>query len=305
MPAYHIAAFYKFAPLPNHRDLREPLLAALKACEAKGILLLAQEGFNGTLAAPEAKLDAALAAIRAVTGVTDFEHKLSFAPEPPFKRLKVRLKKEIVTMGVPEADPNKYVGTYVDPDKWNALISDPDVIVIDTRNDYEVAIGTFQNAIDPHTESFSEFPQYVKEKLKPRKEARIAMFCTGGIRCEKATSFMKREGYENVFHLKGGILKYLEVVPPEKSLWQGDCFVFDERVAVGHGLSQSDVSMCFGCQQPVTAEDRASPLYEKGVCCPHCANTLTERQKASNRERQKQINLARQRGQKHLGPAEQ
>ncbi len=304
MPAFHIAAFYKFISLPNHRDLQAPLTAALKELGVKGIVLLAGEGVNGTIAAAAEHLDKAIVVIKSATGATDLEYKLSFSEKPPFKRLKVRLKKEIVTMGAPEADPSKQVGTYVEPSDWNALISDPDVILIDTRNVYEVSIGTFRNAIDPHTESFGEFPAYVRERLQANKHAKIAMFCTGGIRCEKASSFMKHAGFENVFHLKGGILKYLEVIPPEQSRWQGDCFVFDERVAVGHGLSQSDISMCFGCQQPVTPADRGSPLYERGVCCPNCSDSQTETQKSSNRERQKQIDLARKRGQKHLGPVE-
>jgi UPF0176 protein len=300
---YQVAAFYKFLQLHNHRELQASLSSQLKKLGVKGIVLLANEGINGTIAAI-GTMPEALEAIKAAICTADLDYKLSTSGAPPFKRLKVRLKKEIVTMGEPLADPNKQVGTYVEPSDWNALISDPDVILIDTRNDYEVAIGTFRNAMDPRTESFGEFPDFVRNKLSASKNAKIAMFCTGGIRCEKASSFMKLQGYENVYHLKGGILKYLEVTPPEESLWQGDCFVFDERVAVGHGLTQSDVSMCFGCQQPVTAQDRQSPLYEKGVSCPRCASQLTVQQRASNRERQKQIDLARKRGQKHLGPVE-
>jgi len=218
--------------------------------------------------------------------------------------MKVRLKKEIVTIGDVKADPNERVGQYVEAQDWNELISAPDVVVIDTRNAYEFGVGTFKGAIDPGTESFGEFPAFVREQLRADPKTRIAMFCTGGIRCEKATSFMLNEGYENVFHLKGGILKYLEVMPKSESLWDGGCFVFDERVAVGHGLEVMDFTICHGCLKPVSPEDRESPLYEEGVCCPACAASLTEVQKSSNRERQRQVNLASKRGAKHLGTVE-
>ncbi len=299
-----IAAFYKFAPLPDYRDLQAPLLAKLKALNVKGSILLAEEGVNGTIAASHNALPAALAALQEITGIKGIESKYSSAGEMPFKRMKVRLKNEIVTIGNVKANPNELVGEYVEPEHWNSLISDPDVILIDTRNGYEVGIGTFRNAIDPHTESFGGFPAFVREKLNAPKNRKIAMFCTGGIRCEKASSFMKHEGFENVYHLKGGILKYLEVIPPEKSLWQGACFVFDERVAVEHGLKVSDHSMCHGCLEPVTAEERTMPGYEEGVSCPKCAGRLTPTQLASNRERQKQFVLAKKRGAKHLGPLE-
>jgi UPF0176 protein len=297
-----VAAFYKFTALPHFRDLQEPLLARLKKASVKGSVLLAEEGVNGTIAAPKDQMPHALAAIREFA--PDFDVKFSDAPAFPFKRLKVRLKKEIVTIGPVAADPTKLVGTYVEPEDWNALISDPDVIVIDTRNNYEVRIGTFRCAIDPHTEQFSDFPKFVREELRADKNKKIAMFCTGGIRCEKASSFMKHEGFENVYHLKGGILKYLENIPREQSLWDGACFVFDERVGVEHGLAVSGHSMCHGCLEPVAADDRISQLYEEGVCCPRCASSLTDEQKASNRERQKQFVLAQKRGTKHLGPLE-
>ena len=301
---WKIAAFYQFAPLPHYRDLQAPLLAALQEHGICGSVLLAEEGINGTIAGMPGELDAALLSLSKITGLSGFEPKFSISDEKPFRRMKVRLKKEIVTIGDVPANPNEKVGTHVEPADWNALISAPDVVVIDTRNAYEFGIGTFRGAIDPGTESFGEFPAWVREKLKAKPETRIAMFCTGGIRCEKATSFMLNEGYEHVYHLKGGILKYLEVMPKEQSLWNGGCFVFDERVAVGHGLEVMDYSVCHGCLKPVSAEDRKSPRYEEGVCCPSCAPALTEVQKASNRERQRQVNLASNRGAKHLGPVE-
>ena len=301
---WKIAAFYQFSPLPQYRDLQAPLLAALKENEICGSVLIAEEGVNGTIAGLGEELDAALAALTKITGLSDFNPKFSSSDDKPFRRMKVRLKKEIVTIGDVKADPNERVGQYVEAQDWNELISAPDVVVIDTRNAYEFGVGTFKGAIDPGTESFREFPAFVREKLKAKPETRIAMFCTGGIRCEKATSFMLNEGFENVFHLKGGILKYLEVMPKEQSLWDGGCFVFDERVAVGHGLEVMDFTICHGCLKPVSAEDRASPLYEEGVCCPACAASLTEVQKSSNRERQRQVNLASKRGAKHLGPVE-
>jgi UPF0176 protein len=297
-----VAAFYKFVSLPQYRELQEPLLARLKKAHVKGSVLLAHEGVNGTIAASSDQMPSALQAIREFA--PDFDVKFSDAPSFPFRRLKVRLKKEIVTIGPVAADPTKRVGTYVDAEHWNALISDPDVVLIDTRNDYEVRIGTFKGAIDPKTQRFSDFPRFVREELRVAKNKKIAMFCTGGIRCEKASSFMKHEGFENVYHLKGGILKYLENIPREQSLWNGACFVFDERVGVEHGLAVSGHSMCHGCLEPVAAEDRASPHYEEGVCCPRCASTISDEQKASNRERQKQFVLAQKRGTKHLGPQE-
>ena len=263
---------------------------------------MAEEGVNGTIAAKRENLPDVMATIADCCGSSPLEFKTSYAEILPFLRLKVRLKKEIVTIGNVKAHPNELVGEYVEAKDWNALISGPDVIVVDTRNDYEYRVGTFRNAIDPHTESFSQFPAWAKSNLDD-KAKKIAMFCTGGIRCEKASSFLRHEGFENVYHLKGGILKYLEDVPKEQSLWDGACYVFDERVAVGHGLEIADFKTCHGCLEPVSTKDRKSPKYEKGVCCPNCADGLTEVQKASNRERQKQFELAQKRGTKHLGPA--
>jgi UPF0176 protein len=297
-----VAAFYRFHALEDVAAIQVPLLAALKAAGAKGTVLLAEEGVNGTIAATSDKIETALRAVIDLCNLPDLERKYSTAATLPFLRLKVRLKKEIVTIGPVPANPNLLVGNYVEPEDWNALISDPDVIVLDTRNDYEVRVGSFRNAIDPHTESFSQFPAWVEQNLRNMKGRKIATFCTGGIRCEKATSFMRHAGFEQVYHLKGGILKYLEKVPQDQSLWDGACFVFDERVAVGHGLTVADFTTCHGCLEPISAEERSSPLYEEGVCCPHCAEKLTQAQKASNRERQKQYVLALQRGRKHLGP---
>lgn len=297
-----IAAFYQFSPLSDLPGLQSAILARLINLGIKGSVLLASEGINGTIAGSSEKLDDALVAITEISGCASLHPKFSFSSDMPFRRMKVRLKKEIVTIGPVKADPNEKVGTYVSAQDWNSLIDDPDVILIDTRNAYEVKVGTFKGAIDPGTESFGEFPEFVRTRLGNAKHKKIAMFCTGGIRCEKASSFMLNEGFAEVYHLQGGILKYLEDVKPEDSLWDGACFVFDERVAVGHQLKIADFTTCHGCLMPVSAAERLSPLYEEGVCCPSCAERLTEVQKASNRERQRQVDLAERRGVKHLGP---
>lgn len=291
-----IAALYHFAALPDFRGLQEPLLARCRELGIRGTLLLAAEGINGTISGSRAGIDAILAHIRADPRLAALDHKESGSPRHPFRRLKVKLKKEIVTLGVPGVDPNRVVGTYVDPEDWNALISDPDVVVIDTRNDYEVALGTFRNALDPGTRSFREFPDYVRRQFDPARHRKVAMFCTGGIRCEKASSFMRAEGFPEVFHLRGGILKYLETVRPEDSLWQGECFVFDHRVGVTHGLGEGESGMCFGCGHPVTAADRESGAFEEGVSCPRCAAALGDEKRGRLRERMRQIELARLRG---------
>ncbi len=299
---FKVAAFYRFHRLADPPAIRERLIPVLRNLGTKGSVLLAHEGVNGTIAGASDAVDHALTEIIRHCGLPALDSKYSECQDLPFLRMKVRLKKEIVTIGDAPADPNKVVGEYVEPRDWNALISDPDVILIDARNDYEFRVGTFTGAIDPGTESFSEFPDWVRKNLNNTKGKKIATFCTGGIRCEKATSFMRLEGFEKVFHLKGGILKYLEDIPANESLWNGGCFVFDERVAVGHSLKPLDFSICHGCLMPVSADERRSPLYEEGVCCPACASTLTETQKASNRERQRQHELALSRGQQHLGP---
>jgi UPF0176 protein len=303
-PEFTIAAFYRFHRLDDVTSIRDQLLPRLRQLGVKGSVLLAHEGVNGTIAAAPDKLEFAIEAIISLCKLPDLDRKYSHAPALPFLRLKVKLKKEIVTIGNVDANPNEYVGEYVEAKNWNALISDPNVIIVDTRNDYEVRIGTFRGAIDPQTEKFSDFPKWVDSNLDNMKGKKVATFCTGGIRCEKATSYMKLKGFEKVYHLRGGILKYLEDVNPEESLWNGACYVFDERVAVGHGLEIADFTTCHGCLEPVSATDRQSTDYEDGVCCPHCAARLTDVQKASNRERQKQFELAQQRGSKHLGPAE-
>ncbi|MEW9305227.1 oxygen-dependent tRNA uridine(34) hydroxylase TrhO [Labrys neptuniae] len=302
MPTIEIAAFYHFARLPGFAELREPLAKLTCSLGIKGIILLAHEGINGTVAGTPEAMAIFHPRLRAITGLDRIEHKTSFAEEMPFLRMKVRLKEEIVTIGDKSIDPLERVGTHVEPKDWNALISDPDVLVIDTRNDFEVRIGSFKGALDPKTESFGDFPAYVRDNLDPARHKKVAMFCTGGIRCEKATSLMLREGFEEVYHLKGGVLRYLEEIPPTESLWEGACFVFDKRVAVGHGLRPEDFSLCHGCLSPLSATDRQSPDYEEGVSCPYCAATLTETQKASSRERHRQETLARRRGHAHLGP---
>mgnify|MGYP006270471873 CR=1 FL=1 len=302
-PPYAVAAFYHFGPLPHFARVQKPLHEACQRLGVKGIALLASEGVNGTMAGSRAAMEEVLDTLCRLTGFNHIDHKWSTAQEMPFLRLKVRLKKEIVTLGVAGVDPNRRVGTYVAPEDWNALISDPDVVVVDTRNQEEVRIGTFAGAIDPQTRSFSQFPDYVKSHLDPARHKKIAMFCTGGIRCEKASSYMLEQGFAEVFHLKGGILNYLEKVPEAESLWQGACFVFDRRIALGHGLVEaSDLVVCGGCRTPLSEAERKDPDYEDGVCCPHCAPLMTPERKASARERHRQVMLAQARGSTHLGP---
>jgi UPF0176 protein len=298
---YCVAALYHFTRLADYEQLKEPLQNMCDMLGIKGTLLLAYEGINGTVAGRDDAIAKLLEFLRADPRLTDLEHKESRAEEMPFYRMKVRLKREIVTMGVEGVDPNEVVGTYVDPKDWNDLIADPDVVLIDTRNDYEVEIGTFKGALNPDTQTFREFPKWVEDNRDNLKKPKVAMFCTGGIRCEKASSFMKQNGFEDVYHLKGGILKYLETQPAEESLWEGDCFVFDQRVAVKHGLEESDYDQCYACRYPITDKDKESPLYIKGVSCARCHNKMSEDQRARFAERQKQIALAKQRGEEHLG----
>lgn len=300
----YVAALYQFAPFADPAALQGPLLALCRQEGIRGTLLLASEGINGTIAGSEAGLARVLDHIRALPGCSGLDVKFSGAATMPFHRLKVRLKKEIVTMGEPGLDPLASVGTYVDPHEWNALISDPDTVVIDTRNDYEVAIGTFAGAIDPGTASFREFPEWFRsqrETLLAGGARKVAMFCTGGIRCEKSTAFLKAEGIDEVYHLKGGILNYLETVPEAQSLWQGECFVFDQRVAIGHGLVQGHYGLCHACRRPLADEDRASPLYEEGVSCPACHAERSDSQRAAYRERHRQELLAAEQGRVHVG----
>ena len=297
---YTIAALYHFTRLQDPAAIQGPLLALCEAEKISGSLLLAHEGINGTIAGPRTGIDSVVAHIRALPGCDDLEWKESTAASQPFRRLKVRLKKEIVTMGQPEVDPVAKVGHYVDPADWNDLIQSPDVAVIDTRNDYEVAIGTFNSAIDPKTESFRDFPAWWEENKHRFHNKRIAMFCTGGIRCEKSTNYLLGQGVKDVYHLKGGILKYLEEVAPEESTWQGECFVFDGRVSVGHGLKEGPHLLCHACRRPVLPEDTKRPEYEQGVACHLCAHETTEAGKNRFRERQKQMALAEARGTTHI-----
>jgi UPF0176 protein len=290
-----VAALYKFVVLKDFYALKAPILAAMKMHGVKGTLLLAEEGINGTISGRREGIDGFLQSLKTDSRFADIDHKESYCSESPFYRSKVKLKKEIVTIGVDGVDPAKVVGTYVEAEDWNALIADPDIMLIDTRNDYEVALGSFAGAHDPRTTSFGEFPEYVAKNLPEDRAQKIAMFCTGGIRCEKASSFLKGLGFSNVYHLKGGILKYLEVVPEEISKWQGECFVFDHRIAVGQGLVPTTLEMCHGCRMPLGPDDKQSSLYEEGVCCPKCFADLSDRSKASARERQKQFDLAKKR----------
>ena len=297
---YTIAALYHFTRFDDPKALQGPLLDLCMSENIRGILLLAGEGINGTIAGSRAGIDRVLDHIRALPGCAGLEHKESTSDAQPFGRLRVRLKTEIVTMGQPDVDPTAGTGHYVDAADWNALISSPDVAVIDTRNDYEVAIGTFKGAIDPETASFRDFPAWWEANKDQFKGKRIAMFCTGGIRCEKSTNFLLGEGVEEVYHLKGGILKYLEEVPEDDSTWEGECFVFDGRVSVGHGLREGPHQLCYACRRPILPDDMTRPEYEHGVSCHHCAATTTEDDKARFRERQKQIALSEARGEKHM-----
>jgi len=298
-----VAALYKFAPIADPESFREELLLEMQRQDVKGTILVAHEGINGTISGSRTGIDGLLSYLRSQTGLSDLEHKESYTDSCPFYRTKVKLKKEIVTLGVPGVDPNKTVGTYVDPENWNDLISQDDVILIDTRNDYEVQVGTFKGAINPNTRSFREFPSYVESNLKPGDKPRIAMFCTGGIRCEKATSFLKEEGFDEVYHLKGGILKYLEKVDTKDSMWEGECFVFDNRVTVDQELNRGNYDMCHACRMPISDEDMASPQYAPGVSCPHCYDTISDVDRSRMQERQRQVELARERGETHIGDA--
>lgn len=300
---YKVMALYKFAALPDAESLKAPLAEFCCARGIKGTLILAPEGINGTVAGTHEAIDA-LADFLFSSGpfgvrLVGAEVKYSFAETAPFLRMKVRLKPEIVTLRAPQVDPNREVGTYVEPEDWNALIERNDVVLLDTRNDYEVGLGTFQRALDPNTQSFVEFKDYVAKNLDPARDKKVAMFCTGGIRCEKASSYMLSQGFEEVFHLKGGILKYLEVIPEEQSRFAGECFVFDERVSVGHGLALGHATLCRACRHPLTEADRAHADFHEGVSCPYCAADSAKHAAAA--ERQRQMDLAKQRGRAHMG----
>jgi UPF0176 protein len=290
-----VAAFYKFAKLPDFKQLQAPFLEFCLSVNINGTILLAAEGVNGTVAGSRSGIDSLISFLKAEPRLHDIEHKESFTNEPPFDRMKVKLKKEIVPLGVSTVDPNELVGTYVSPEEWNELISDPEVVIVDTRNDYEVDIGTFKGAIDPKTKRFRDFPAFVSATLDPDKHKKVAMFCTGGIRCEKASSYMLQQGFKEVFHLKGGILKYLEKIPSDKSLWDGECFVFDQRIAVGNGLIVGDHEQCYACRHPVSPQDRESSKFRLGVSCPYCFDNLPEKTRARAIERQKQNVLSKKR----------
>lgn len=295
-----VAALYHFTRFPDPAALRGPLLELCKAHGVKGSLLLAQEGINGTIAGPDAGIAAVLATLRSLPGCAALEHKQSYATKMPFRHLKIKLKREIVTMGQPDIDPVARVGHYVAAQDWNALIASPDVAVIDTRNDYEVGIGSFAGAVDPDIKTFRDFPAWWEAHKDEYRGKRIAMFCTGGIRCEKSTNYLLGQGVNEVFHLKGGILKYLEDVPADTSMWNGECYVFDGRVSVGHGLVPGAYDSCHACRRPISAEDKLRPEYERGACCHHCATEYAEADRDRFRERQRQLDLARDRGEAHF-----
>jgi len=298
---YVVYALYKFVTLKDFENLRKPLRDLMEQLNVRGTLLLAEEGINGTISGERAAMNQVIQWLRNDPRMSDLEYKESTHDEQPFHRIKVKLKKEIVTMGHDDIDPNKVVGTYVEAKDWNDIIADPETVLIDTRNDYEYEIGTFKNAINPETETFREFPEYVKQNFDPKQHKKVAMFCTGGIRCEKASSFMKQQGFEEVYHLKGGILKYLEEVEQTESLWDGECFVFDDRVAVNHDLEKGAYDQCHACRYPITEEDKQHPHYVPGVSCHRCHDKLSYEQKARFAEREKQIQLAKTRNEEHIG----
>jgi UPF0176 protein len=303
MASHFVCAFYKFVHLDDHESLRDPLLSVMHETGTAGTILLAAEGINGTISGNEVGVTAVLDWIKGDPRFVDLHHKGSVAEQTPFHRTKVKLKAEIVTLGVKHIDPASFSGTYVEPEDWNELISDPEVLVVDTRNEYEVRIGTFLNAVNPGTSTFRELPEFVKQNLDRDRHKKIAMYCTGGIRCEKSTAFLKLQGFEQVYHLRGGILNYLEKVPVEDSLWEGECFVFDDRVSVNHSLDPGQYEQCHACRNPVSAEDRSRPEYRAGISCPHCVRKLSSEQVERFSEREKQVQLARKRGEFHIGEA--
>jgi len=296
-----VSALYRFVALENYTELRQPLLDVMLENQVTGTLLLAKEGINGTIAGAEQSVNAVLTWLKKDPRLAALSHKESFCEAAPFYRTKVKLKKEIVTMGVEDIDPREVVGTYVKPKDWNSLISDPEVLVVDTRNHYEVKIGTFKDALNPNTETFREFPQYVSDNLDRTKHKKVAMYCTGGIRCEKSTAFLKQQGFDEVYHLEGGILKYLEEVPEQESLWEGECFVFDNRVAVDHSLEKGQYDQCHACRMPITEAEKNSEHYVAGVSCGYCVDQYSDEQRKRFADREKQMQLAKQRGEQHLG----
>lgn len=296
-----VAAFYRFVTLTDYRQLRKPLLTLLEREQIKGTILLAEEGVNGTIAGDSAAIEKLFAWFDQDARLANLSRKYSWHQEPPFYRTKVRLKREIVTLGVDGIDPGREVGTYVKPNDWNQLIKDPDLLLIDTRNDYEVEVGTYRGAVNPGISSFRELPDYLESHLSGDKKQKIAMFCTGGIRCEKSTAYLRKQGYENVYHLEGGILKYLEEVDEADSLWEGDCFVFDRRVAVNHQLQKGEWEECRACRMPLSEKDRSDPHYQPGLSCHHCFDQQDQHKRQRVLQREKQVDLARRRGETHLG----
>jgi len=298
---YVVCALYKFVTLERYRDLRQPLQSAMESYGVCGTLLLASEGINGTVAGSRQSIDRLLAWLQAQPELVDIDHKESLTLRKPFLRTKVKLKREIVTMGVEGIDPNMVVGTYVEAADWNDLINDPEVLLVDTRNAYEVQVGSFEGAVNPNTESFRQFPDYAAAHLDRDKHKKVAMFCTGGIRCEKSTAYLKQQGFDEVYHLKGGILKYLEQVPEQQSLWRGECFVFDDRVTVDHQLQSGSYDQCHACRLPITEDEKLDDKYVAGVSCPHCHDKTSTQQRQRFMEREKQMRLAEARGEVHLG----
>ena len=296
-----VCALYKFVTLERFQDLRQPLLKVMEYNRIRGTLLLASEGINGTVASNRQGIDTLLAWFEKDARLGNIVVKESFETSNPFNRIKVKLKKEIVTMGIEGIDPKQVVGTYIKPKDWNALISDPDVVLVNTRNAYEVKVGTFEGALNPNTTNFREFPQYVRDNLDPKANKKVAMFCTGGIRCEKSTAYLKEQGFDEVYHLEGGILKYLEEVPEESTMWQGECFVFDSRVTVNHQLEKGEYDQCHACRLPITKEEQTSDKYLEGISCPHCFDKHTLDQRQRYEERQRQMELSKERGEAHIG----
>jgi len=292
---YLTAAFYLFVDLPDCAGLKAPLQALCDAEQVKGLILLAPEGINSTIAGPAQGVHTVLTWLRKQALFTQLQHKESWSDKAPFRRMRVRVKKEIVTMGVPDLRPASQAGHYVSAQDWNALIDDPEVLLVDTRNDYEVELGTFERAINPRIQSFAQLPAWLAAQglLDPDKPRKVAMFCTGGIRCEKSTALLRAHGLQEVFHLEGGILKYLETVAPEASRWQGECFVFDERVSVAHGVQTGSHQLCRCCRQPLPPGALDSIEFELGVSCPRCFSQTSETQKKSARERQSQWERAK------------
>ena len=302
---HKIIALYQFCEIRNPRKLQMILKKELKNLQILGTIIIGHEGINGTVSGSETNINKALKFLKSDSRFSDLDIKLSFSNKAPFLRLKVKIKKEIVTMGIDNIKPTTQAGKYLSHDQWNSLLNDEDTILIDTRNDYEYSIGTFKNSINPKTSNFKEFPKWVKKQKftqEVKKSKNIAMFCTGGIRCEKASSYMKNEGFKNVYHLKGGILKYLENTDIENSLWQGECFVFDDRVSVKQDLTQGDYDLCHGCRMPITEQEKLSNNYVKGVSCSHCVTIKSSEQVQRYKSRQKQINLAKAKNKSHLGP---